>query len=125
MLLSNTDPIPVLRILTTPLQTKLQSSIHSKVSYRHSIRPPYIVYNRPSTSPPYTLQSTRHSTCFPYTLQSTTDPVPVLRLLYNPVKTQYQSSVYSEVNYRQNLILRILYSTLQSQFQSFIYSTVL
>ena len=105
-------------------QLQYQCSVYSTIHYR------------PSTSPPYTLQSTtdqstvlrilysqlqyqysvystinyRPSTSTPYTLKSTTDPVPVLRMLFTSLQTQYQSSVYSTVHHRHT-IQSSIYST--------------
>ena len=86
---------PVLCILYNPRQTHYRSSVYSTI------------HNRPSASPQYNLQSLqsrfqsfvhstdiyRFGTCPPYILQSRTIHVSVLHILYNPLQTQFLSSV--------------------------------
>ena len=74
----------------------------------------------------------------PYTLQSTTDPVSIFRILYKPLQTQYESSVYSTIHQRpsnslpytlqpttdQVLVLCVLYNPLQTWYKLFVFSTV-
>ena len=113
-------------MLFSPLQTQYQSSVYSTVHHRHTFQ-----------SSVYSTIHYRLTTGSPYTQQSTTDPVPSLRILYNPL--QFQSFVHSMIIYRlrtgppytlQSLtvhvsVLRILYNPLQSQFLSSVYSIII
>ena len=75
-------------MLYNSLQIKFQSSVFSTV------------YNGPSTSPPYYVQSTTDPAPFLHILYTLLDQVLVLRILNNRLETQYQSSVYSIIHHR-------------------------
>ena len=78
-------------MLTSPVQTQYQSCVYSAVHSRSSTSPPLnsTVPYRPNNSPKWN----------PHSL---TDPEPVMRILYRPLQTQYQSSVYYNVLFRHS-----------------------
>ena len=101
---SITDPVPVLRILYSPLQiVPVLRILYSLLQTQYQSSVLCTVHCRPSADPPYTLQSI-------------TDQDPVLRILYNPLETQHQSSVYCTIEYVP--VHSVLYSPLQTQYQS-------
>ena len=139
--------VPVLSEIHSPLQTQNLSYVYSTGHYSPSTSPPYTIFLKDlelvlliSTSPPYNLQSAKIAQMC----------LPVLRILFNPLETQYQY-VFSTVHYRpcsstsyslqsttdtlpvlrilrsttdKVQVFRILYSSLQTPYQSSVYSTV-
>ena len=122
------------------------SCLYSTGHYSHSTSPPYTIFLKDpepvlliSTSLPYNLQSAKNAQMC----------LPVIRILYNPLETQYQS-VFSTVHYRPcsstsyslqsttdtlpvlrilynpqpTKFFRILYSPPQTPYQSSVYPTV-
>ena len=110
---SPTDPAPVLSEIHSTLLTKNLSCVYSTGHYSPSTSPPYTIFLKDLV--PVLLISTSP----PYTLQSTIDTVPVLRILYNPLETQYQS-VFSTVHYRP-----CSSTSYTLHYKSSVYSTIL
>ena len=117
---SHTDPVPVLSEIHSPLQTQNLSCVYSTGHYSHSTSPPYTVFLKDlepvlliSTNPPYNLQSAKNAQMC----------LPVLRILYNPLETQYQS-VFSTVHYRPCSSTSYSLQPTTDTFQFSVYSTI-
>ena len=104
--------MPVLLISRSPPQTHYQSSKYSAKPYRPRYSPRYLQSTtHQDQSSVYSAVQCRPSISSLFNPQSTAEPVPVLRLLYIPTRTQYQSTVYSAVRCRRSTCLHY---TLQS-----------